>query len=207
MPHCERGHPGIPLSFRSFRAMSRRLPARKAAPARARLCRSPTDVTVGGSFEARLAGRCAPCPRSNQPSPVPSLFAATATTDFPRTCRLTYLLSARSACRRPLRIGPPVVMPSVHGSKNRPHTQSSFHCRRPAIGAKSWATKSRTSSPCGARLARRFLATCSTGAVRRHLSWRCAAAIQTHPKLPHSLLLIPPLCGVAGSFCRRSQFN
>ena len=115
--------------------MSRRLPARKAAPARARLCRSPTDVTVGGSFEARLAGRCAPCPRSNQPSPVPSLFAATATTDFPRTCRLTYLLSARSACRRSLRIGPPVVMPSVHGSKNHPQTQSSFHCRRPAIGA------------------------------------------------------------------------
>ena len=103
-PHCEKGHRVIPPSFRSFRGMSRRLPARKAAPARARLCRSPTDVTVGGSFEARLAGRCAPCPRSNQPSPVPSPFAATATTDFPRTCHLTYLLTARSACRRSLLI-------------------------------------------------------------------------------------------------------
>ena len=121
--------------------MSRRLPARKAAPARARLCRSPTDVTVGGSFEARLAGRCAPCPRSNQPSPVPSPFAATATTDFPRTCHLTYLLSARSACRRPLRISPPVVMPRVHGSENRPQTQSSFHCRRPAIRRKVLGNK------------------------------------------------------------------
>ena len=168
--------------------MSRRLPARKAAPARARLCRSPTDVTVGGSFEARLAGRCAPCPRSNQPSPVPSPFAATATSDFPRTCRLTYLLSARSACRRSLRIGPPVVMPSVQRSKKFPHPQSSFHCRRPAIGAKSWATKSLTSSPCGARLARRFLATCSTGAVRRRSAKGARPRFKPSPATP-----LPPL--------------
>ena len=38
-----------------FRAWRIAPPGGKAAPARARLCRSPTDVTVGGSFEARLA--------------------------------------------------------------------------------------------------------------------------------------------------------